>query len=162
MTSTLDTEYLAAYLEEGTNQAQRLMQLLNDERAIISSNDGHALEEIATSKEKLAQEIQASTVICSQRLEQAGYTANNRGLAEYFQRCPETHSKHLKTTWKKLQNLLKECQDKNRINGKLLGNSQRRIKQALSILQGKPVDEDLYGRGGETVQQSTGNTLTHA
>jgi len=162
MTSTLNTEYLAAYLEEGTNQAQQLMQLLNDERDIISSNDANALENIAASKEKLAQKIQASTVICSQRLEQAGYTANNSGLAEYFQRCSETNSKQLKSTWEKLQSLLKECQNKNRINGKLLGNSQRRIKQALSILQGKPVDEELYGRGGETVHQSTGNSLTHA
>ena len=162
MTNNLNTQNLKEYLEEGANQAQRLMQLLNDERSIISSNDGNALENIAASKEKLAKEIQASTQICNQRLEQAGYNADNRGLIECIQSCTETHSRHLKETWEKLQSLLKECQDANRINGKLLGNSQRRIKQALSILQGKPLDEELYGRGGETVHQSTGNTLTHA
>lgn len=162
MTTNLDTQYITEYLEECNSQAQQLMQLLLNERNVISSNDAPALEVIATSKEKLAQAIHASTQVCCQHLQQAGYGADAPGLTGYFQNCSESHVKLFKLTWEKLQLLLEQCQDENRINGKLLNNSQRRIKQALAILQGKPFDEELYGRGGETVNHSTGNSLTHA
>lgn len=158
MNKNLDPQTIAEYLKEASNQAQLLMTLLRDERQCISSNDASALEEIASSKATLAQTIQVSTKIFSEHLQQAGFSADDRGLADYF----ESHNEANKTTWQDLQSLLKECQDENRINGKLLGNSQRRIKQALSILQGKPADEDLYNRGGESVNQSNGNSLTRA
>jgi len=162
MTTDRNTQYIAEYLEQATKQAQQLMQLLNDERSVISSNDGDALEKITANKEKLAKEIQADTQVCTQYLQQAGFSADKNGLIEYFKSCTDSHSKQLKTVWQKLQALLKECQEENRINGRLLGSSQRRIKQALSILQGKSVSEELYGRGGETVNESMGNSLTHA
>jgi len=161
MTTNLNTQYIAEYMEECSSQAQQLMQLLTDERNVISSNDGRALEEITANKEKLAKEIQANTQVCNQRLQQAGYSADNRGLIEYLQSCTETHGIQLKKAWETLQSLLKDCQYENRINGRLLGSSQRRIKQALAILQGKPQDEDLYGSAGETVNSSMGNSLTH-
>jgi len=162
MLTNLSAQYVSEYLEEATGQARQLIQLLDDERKVIAANDGQALEGITASKEKLAQAMQASTQVCSQRLQQAGFSANNSGLLDYFQSCNEVHATQLTQTWENLQSLLKECKDENRINGKLLGGSQRRIKQALAILQGKPVDEELYGRGGESVNHSTGNSLTHA
>ncbi|MCK4742523.1 MAG: flagellar protein FlgN [Sulfuriflexus sp.] len=158
----LDPQVIAEYLKEAGHQAQLLIQLLDDERVCISSNDGQALEEIAVNKATLAQTIQASTKVFSQQLQQAGFSADNHGLTDYFENCDQTHASNFKDTWQNLQLRLKECQDENRINGKLLGSSQRRIKQALSILQGQPVDEDLYGRGGEAVNHSTGNSLTRA
>lgn len=162
MDKSLELQTIAKYLTEAGNQTRQLMQLLQDERESISSNDGNALEKIATSKATLAQTIQTSTKIFNQHLQQTGFSADKDGLADYLENCDTTHASNFKDTWKELQALLKKCQDENRINGKLLGSSQRRIKQALSILQGQAIDEDLYDRGGETVNHSTGNSLTRA
>jgi len=162
MNNKLSTEYIASYLEKGAEQARQLMALLQEERNILSSNDGAKLEKITHSKEQLAETIQTSTRQCSQQLHQAGFGNDNLSLSKYIETCAEPVATQLKTTWNNLQSMLKQCQDENRINGKLLNSSQRRIKQALSILQGQPVEEDLYGSSGESVNHSSGNSLTHA
>jgi len=162
MSTKLSTDYIANYLDNVAKQAQQLMALLQEERNIISSNDGIALEEVTLSKEKLAETIQISTQHFNQHLQQAGFGNNNLSLSKYFETCVEPVATQFKTTWQNLQLVLKQCQDENRINGRLLNSSQRRIKQALSILQGQSIEEDLYGSGGESVNQSSGNSLTHA
>ena len=162
MATKLSTEYIARYLEKGAEQARQLMALLQEERNILSGSDGAALETVTHSKEKLAETIQMNTRQCSQYLHQAGFGNDNLSLSKYIETCAEPFATQFKTTWNNLQSILKQCQDENRINGKLLNSSQRRIKQALSILQGQPVEEDLYGSSGEAVNQSSGNSLTHA
>jgi len=162
MTNKLSTEYIASYLEKGAEQARQLMTLLQEERNILSGNDGAALEKVTQNKEKLAEIIQINTRQCSQYLHQAGFGNDNFSLNKYIETCAEPFATQFKTTWGNLQSVLKQCQDENRINGKLLHSSQRRIKQALSILQGQPVEEDLYGSSGKAVSQSSGNSLTHA
>ena len=162
MATTPGTDYIAEYLEKGIEQAQRLMSLLQDERNVLSTNDSSALENITNSKEQLAEAIQISTRQCGQYLQKAGFGDNNQSLSEYIKTCSEPFSTKFESMWHNLQSILKQCQEENRINGKLINSSQRRIKQALSILQGQPVDEDLYGSGGKTVNTSSGNSLTHA
>jgi len=162
MATKLTTEYIATYLEKGEEQAKQLMSLLQDERNVLATNDGSALEKITNAKEKLAQTIQSSTQQCSQFLQEAGFGSNNLSLKKYIDSCAEPLATQLRTAWLALQSVLKQCQDDNRINGRLLNNSERRIKQALSILQGQPVEEDLYGKGGQAVNQSPGKSLSHA
>lgn len=162
MSEKLSTQYISNYLEEGTDQAQKLMSLLQDERNVLSTNDSAALEAITGKKEKLAGTIQTSTQKCKQHLQQAGFGNDSLSLNKYIETCAEPITTQLKTMWSSLQSVLKQCQEENRINGKLITSSQRRIKQALSILQGKPVEEDLYGKAGESINRSSGNSLTHA
>ena len=154
----LNPDYIADYLDKGEQQVAQLMQLLQDERDCISKNDGDRLARIAQDKQKLAQEIQDHTQQCEDSLHQAGFGNDNDSLRNYIERCAQP----LVVRWQSLQKQLKQCQTENRINGKLLTNSQRRIKQALAILQGKPVEEDLYGKAGKAVTTSSGNSLTHA
>lgn len=162
MAPTLSTEYIAEHLDTVENQAKQLMTLLQDERDALSTNDGNALEVITNSKEKLAEKIQINTRKCSQQLLEAGFGEGNISLTKYIETCAEPLATQFKSAWDNLQSILKQCQEENRINGKLINSSQRRIKQALSILQGKPVEEDLYGKGGKSVNLSSGNSLTHA
>lgn len=162
MASTLSTEYIAEHLDKVEAQAKQLMTLLQDERDVLSTNDGSALEVITNSKEKLAEEIQMNTRKCNQHLLDAGFGESNVGLTKYIETCAEPLATQFRTAWDNLKSILKQCQEENRINGKLINSSQRRIKQALSILQGKPVEEDLYGKGGKSINPSSGNSLTHA
>ncbi len=162
MTNKLSTEYMAGYLEEAEEQAKQLMMLLQDERNVLAMNDSAALEDVTNSKEQLADVMQINTRQCSQYLQQAGFGNNELSLNKYIESCVDPFTTQFKTTWNNLQSVLKQCQEENRINGKLLSNSQRRIKQALSILQGTPVEEDLYGKGGKSINHSAGNSLTHA
>jgi len=162
MSEKLSTQYISNYLEEGTEQAQLLMSLLQAERNVLSSNDSAALEVITNKKEKLTETIKTSTKQCKQYLQQAGFGNDNLSLNKYIETCAEPFTAKLKTMWSSLQAVLKQCQEENRINGKLITSSQRRIKQALSILQGQPVEEDLYGKAGETINPTSGNSLTHA
>ena len=154
----LNPEYIADYLDKGEQQVAELMQLLQDERDCISCNDAIKLAHITQNKQQLAQEIHTHTQQCEHALQQAGFGNDNNSLRTYIERC----AKPLLNRWQSLQALLKQCQTENRINGKLLINSQRRIKQALAILQGKPVEEDLYGKAGQALTESSGNSLTHA
>lgn len=162
MSTTISAEYVAGYLKSATEQAKQLMSLLQDERNILSSNDGAALESITSNKEQLAENLQKSTRQCSQRLQQAGFGSDDLSLSKYIDSYEEPFAVQLKEQWLALQSILKQCQDENRINGRLLNSSQRRIKQALSILQGQPVEEDLYGKAGVAVNPSSGKSLTHA
>lgn len=162
MVTTLSTQYISKYLEEVAAQAEQLMSLLQEERDVISVSNGDALEAVTSSKEKLATAIQFNTRQCSQQLQQAGFGNNDLSLSKYIDSCSEPYTSQFRSAWNDLQSVLKQCQEENRINGKLISSSQRQIKQALSIIQGKPVEEDLYGKSGKSINPTSGNTLSHA
>ena len=162
MTASLNTTYMQDYLDRQLQDAQALLELLGNEREALSGNDGEAIEAFAASKYRLAREVETATQQCNQLLEQSGFDTNKSGIEKFFQSCGEPHATAFSSRWKECQDILLQCQQENRVNGKLIDSSKRRIKQAISILQGQPVDEELYGKRGNTVNHATGSSLTRA
>ena len=162
MSEVLNVAYMSAYLEQSFGNATRLLQLLKDERESIANSDATTLEGITSEKKHIARILESSTKECSTLLSQAEYEVGDKGMLDFFATCGEPHTSQMTTRWNELQDILKQCQEDNRINGQLLDNSQRRIKQAIGILQGQPTDQELYGRRGKTISQSLTNSLTQA
>jgi len=162
MSEALTAAYMSAYLEQSFANATRLLQLLNDEREAISNSDATALEGITSEKKHIARILENSTKECSAQLSHSDFEVGEKGMLDFFASCGQPHADQLTSRWNELQDVLRQCQENNRINGQLLDSSQRRIKQAIGILQGQPTDQELYGRRGKTIGTSLTNSLTQA
>jgi len=162
MNEDMTTAYMGTYLEQSYGQATRLLQLLNNEREAISNSDATALEGITAEKKHIARQLENATQACMNLLKQSEFSGDDKGMLDFFATCEDAQAAQLTEQWNTLQGVLKQCKEDNRINGQLLDSSQRRIKQAIGILQGQPTDQELYGRKGKTLATSLTNSLTQA
>jgi len=162
MNEDMTAAYMGTYLEQSYAQASRLLQLLTNEREAISKSDADALEGITAEKKHIARQLENATQACMALLKQSDFSSDDKGMLDFFASCEEPHAVQLSEQWNTLQGVLKQCKEENRINGQLLESSQRRIKQAIGILQGQPTDQELYGRKGKTLATSLTNSLTQA
>jgi flagella synthesis protein FlgN len=66
----------------------------------------------------------------------------------------------LDPAWQQLLQLLKRCRLINESNGALVASQRRHVQQALTLLSGHALEEDIYGPDGMTL--NTGRTTTIA
>jgi len=156
-------DYIQQYLTQCVACSEQLLAMLERERNALSNQSAKELENTAFEKKLLADIIDKQTKECSQRLEQEGYGQGPQSISTFIQQATaEDAQQELSTLWQSLQENLGHCQDKNRLNGRVLESSQKRIKQAIDILHGQTPDGELYGRAGKTVSDSKAHTLSRA
>lgn len=112
-----------AVLERSIEGAQRLLALLERERSALEHGDAAALETCVAEKNRLLDELD--------RLGRtAPLAAATPGVRENLRR------------------LLERCTERNRVNGRIIELSRRRIQQALALLRGQTAGSELYGPAG--------------
>ena len=52
--------------------------------------------------------------------------------------------------WHNAQDRLERCQQKNAVNGRIVGHLQRRVTRISEIIRGSDRNQSLYSSGGET------------
>ena len=156
------SDYIRQYLTQCLASSDQLILMLERERNALSNQSAKELENTAFEKKLLAELIDSQTKECGQRLEQEGYGQGPASISNYISKAGEDVSKELSTLWESIQQNLKRCQNENRVNGRVLETSQKRIKQAIDILHGQAPEGVLYGRAGKTVSDSKAHTLSRA
>lgn len=158
----MSTNNIHRSLQQDIENADTLLATILTERDALASNDAEKLQAVAKTKQELAAHLEANSRARDELLQQDNIATGASGIESYISQLDETEHSMVDDSWKKLQQLLEKCREQNRMNGRLIDTSQRRIQQAIALLHGQPQDEELYGRGGKPVSANSGHSLTRA
>jgi flagella synthesis protein FlgN len=147
-------------LNHENEQAQQLLELLEQEFQLLKSAPGKSLEALLAQKKQQLKRVEQSVIAHQQFLKQQGLPNNRQGTESYLEACRDNTS--LSMTWQRHLDLLQACQNQNEINGGAVAANQRQVNQALNLLLGLSDSNKTYGRSGESRPSRPSNTLGKA
>ena len=140
-----------------------LLKTLTKEYDCLSANDITELEGIIASKQQCALELEKHENTLFSLLAKANYLPTNQGLKTFLQ---DTHSEPnhtaLHNAWNVLLKTTLECNNQNVINARIINVASINIKQALNILSGRDIDNELYEKSGKTTDGGNSKSFTVA
>ncbi|WP_455211014.1 flagella synthesis protein FlgN [Kaarinaea lacus] len=140
-----------------------LLKTLKQEYDCLSTNDITALEGIVASKQQCASELEKHEHALFTLLNDGNYEANNQGLKTFLQ---DTETKpdfsNLHNAWNVLFKTILECNEQNVINARIINTASVNIRQALNLLSGRTVDNELYEKSGKTKDGGNSQSFTTA
>jgi flagellar biosynthesis/type III secretory pathway chaperone len=140
-----------------------LLKTLQQEYECLSTNDITALEGIVVSKQQCASELEKHENALFKVLADASYEANNQGLKKFLQDT-ETNQDFatLHNAWSVLLKTTLECNEQNVINARIINTASVSIKQALNVLSGRDIDNELYEKTGKATDGGGSQSFTVA
>lgn len=137
---------LSEVIAHSVRVAEAFLETINDEQRSLAGTDHTALTALFARKSELATALneldqRQAHLIAKYPSDEA---VNSDTLARY-------------------RSLLEQCREGNAINGRLVQDRQRHVRQALGILRGQPHDEpDLYSQQGASVPAKQSQDLGRA
>jgi flagellar biosynthesis protein FlgN len=156
---TTDSAF-AGILNDEIEQAQRLLDLLEQEYQLLLSSPSTALETLLSEKERLLQSVEQSVAAHHRFLQAQGLSPDRLGTESYLSASHDDHG--LEERWNRYIELVEACRKQNEINGGAVELNQRQVNQALSILLGISDGNKTYGRSGQSRPTNTSNSLGKA
>ncbi|WP_126453727.1 flagella synthesis protein FlgN [Sulfuriflexus mobilis] len=153
--------YIKVCLEDEIRYAETLLTLLDAERQALAKNNGDSLEKIAKDKRQVAEQLDESAQRRRQQLT-SGEDPHAGDMQAFITAQTEEFHQPLQKLWDQLLDVLGRCREQNHLNGSVLENSQRNIKQLIALLQGQTQNKEIYGRGGKIIDHSLEHSLTRA
>jgi flagellar biosynthesis/type III secretory pathway chaperone len=145
---------LHALLQRQHDTARRLLELLDREQAALSGNRLQDLEMILAAKQQYLAELEADSREC------LAAAPDKPALIRMLHGADPQGTLGLERQWRQLETLLRQCQDQNSVNGKVIHLGQRRTRQALSILRsGEPGTAACYTPTGTAGTGGASRTL---
>lgn len=144
---TLSAQNLENHINTDIETCNSLLQLMLDEREALKARDTEHLDRIIEAKVDGLQQLEQSAKQRSEWLlegkpQQA--LTNEKAWLDIIQAIAPAQE----ANWLQLREKLKECQEQNEINGKVLTRNQQVYQRVLGILRGQPVGGGLYTQGG--------------
>lgn len=142
-----DTQQLAAFtatVEASIDGLNRLLDTLQAEQQAMGSNKADALERIVAQKAELLAELEHSIKARNQLQRLRGL---ERGLeaGDALIDHPAAPAK-LPGKWQTLKSLSEKVMELNRQNGQLAMLGERNVRNAISLLTGRPQEVETYSR----------------
>jgi flagellar biosynthesis protein FlgN len=141
-------------------QAQRLLDLLEQEYQLLLSSPSTALETLLTEKKRLLRSVEQSVAAHHRFLQQQGFGADGQGTEAYL--GASDGDPELTQTWRRYIELVEACRKQNEINGGAVALNQRQANQALHILLGISDGNKTYGRSGQSKPSNPSKSLGKA
>lgn len=121
-------------LEQQHACATILLDTLRREQIALTRNDIVSLETVVTAKHRHLNQLEMLSRQTEDALKAAGLHDRPDAAAG--------------DVWRKLRQLLGECQLQNQINGGLIEQGRRRVQQALNLLTGRDTANAVYRPDG--------------
>jgi flagellar biosynthesis/type III secretory pathway chaperone len=147
-------------LNQENEQAENLLDLLEQEFELLKSAPGKSLQSLLSKKKQQLKTVEQSALAHQQFLQQQDLTNDRRGTESYLEACRDNPS--LTAAWQRYLELLQACQKQNEINGGAVTLNQRQVNQALNLLLGIGDSNKTYGRSGESHPTRPSKTLGKA
>lgn len=154
MQHTNHSHSLETILTSTQEKMHELLQMLNDETAVLKKNDIEELENITQKKITLTKQIEENE---QQRIHfLSANSLNPNEPAQWLQ------NNKLITTWEKIKNLSEQAQKQNQVNGLVINGNRNRVQTQIEILStSSPAAELVYSATGKNIKQHNSNTLAH-
>lgn len=162
MTQTaLTPESLQQHIGQDISACRNLLQLLELEREALKTRDIEKLEDIIQNKSANLQRLehsakQRSAWVDQHQPQQPSQPQQSSQPQQQpkvkaeavWQTLIRTTKPELQGAWEEFRSLLRECQEQNEINGKLLARNQQVFSRLLAIVRGKDESDPLYDAKG--------------
>ncbi|WP_336368227.1 flagella synthesis protein FlgN [Marinobacter sp. C2H3] len=133
-------------LEQDLQQLDRLVQLLEQEKAVLGSADIKALQALTTEKDALLGDIRERARQKIRLLVAIGYRPDLGEPSRFLRGAGLNDTFSL---WIAAKAGLERCQDLNAGNGKVIGHLQKRLGRLTDIFRGTSEQPKLYGAKGQ-------------
>jgi len=145
-----DSKQFLVLLQQDTQLLNDLILVLDGERAALEQRDQDKLRALQTRKENLLIELQQSDHNRQRFLH--GFNCHHRSedILRLIESTPVGVQKVLKDAWKRLQTGIRECDQRNRLNEKIIFHSKQSVERLLSILCGRNDTPGIYQPNGKT------------
>ncbi len=141
-------------------QAQRLLDLLEQEYQLLQTAPGKPLEELLNEKREQLKIVETCVAEHHRFLQGLGLKSDRAGTLAFIEAGADNQL--LNETWQQFETLLQACQKQNQINGGAVTLNQRQTKQMIDILFGINAGNKTYGRSGESRSINGSNSLGKA
>lgn len=134
-------------LDEEQQAASSLLQLLQQEQAVLVNADVDGLVRLTEEKAKLAGRMSQLAKRRHQALGAAGFEASEAGMQAWL--ASQAASAADRNAWNELLAVMQSAKELNRVNGLLIGQHMARNQSALNILHGNAQGGPIYGPDGQ-------------
>ncbi len=146
---------LSNLLKQEIQHVSDLTEALGAEQSRLGANDHDGLIGVIAQKQAVIDALNRVDKARAELLHAAGYGTDHIGIDSYIDDQPEPYKRQLKGLWRQLLQSVGECQQKNLVNGSIIGMNLRHCAQAVSILCGQDPRQELYDPHGNA---SSGQT----
>lgn len=136
-----------------------LQETLQTEYRALSDNDRQGIEQAARDKSRLTALLDDLEQERVSLLREAGLDLDRSGVMAYLSRHQQREANPVATLWQEIEQLSRECEQQNRINGIIIEHNRKRTETALNILQGQTGTTELYSSSGNTVSSSSRQSI---
>ena len=150
-------------LEKQLEATKKLLNLLKQEYKVYHTNSVEPLDNIISGKQPLIVELDLLnqhwlTLVAAESIE-----TNPEAISTFLKKCDEKNNTSISVQWVDLQNMAKDCQKINTINGTIIALRFQSTQQTLSILKGQVPGDAVYDpQGNNTSGYTGGNALAKA
>ena len=161
--ATIVSKQIVELFQQQFKVTRQLMRTLKQEYDCLSANDITAYEGIVASKQQCAMDLEKHEKELFELLARVQYAPDNEGLKAFLhdtQSSPEYSTLH--NAWNVLLKTTLDCNQQNVINARIINAASITIKQALNILSGRDVSNELYEKSGKTTEGGNSTSFTVA
>ncbi len=146
-------------LAEDIRQLETLADVLNQEKACLSSSDVRQLESLTCEKNRLLEQIRDSAKRKIRLLVNMGFRPDSGEPSRFIRSAglPD-----LLELWEDADRRLRSCQEMNQTNGIVISHLQKRLSRLTDIFRGVAGHQKLYGAQGEQKAVSHSTILASA
>ena len=157
-----NTQAFIDVLNHAISASETLRDLLNQEMQLLASREFDNLSTVLTNKVNIIDQLEDLENQRSKILIAQGYSADVDGTKSFL--ADNESNQDLTNSWKKLMDLVKECQIINQSNGMVVSKNQAQIQQAMQIISGgqNKGSSDTYNNKGVQSYSSSGRDLSKA
>jgi len=151
---------LSHLIQQEMHHVLDLTKALEAEKDALGRNDHEGLVGVIAQKQAIIDGLNQVDQRRGQLLRGAGYGSDQAGIESYIGDQPEPKRQQLRDLWRQLLRAVSECQQKNLVNGSIIGMNLRHCAHAVSILCGHDPRQELYDpRGNASSTQPHGRPI---
>ncbi len=150
---------LKQLLNQDVSDLNQLAFLLDEEKAKLKSSDIRAIEPSTEQKNRMLGQIRERAKRKIHALVEMGYCPEHGEPSRFIRSAGLSE---LTSLWQAAETALKACQERNRVNGRIISHLQNRLTKLTDIFKGSAGQAKLYGSSGQQTSVGQSNILASA
>ncbi len=161
MPAATGTASPADTLQQEQQAARQLIDVLNQEQALLISADIDSLSMVTERKAPLVAQMSELATHRHRILGVMGLVASEAGMQAWIDQSRDGKPAHpaASSAWTVLIAMARQAQEINRINGLLINSHMARNQNALNVLRVQGNGGNFYGPDGQASQRGMGRGL---
>lgn len=141
---------LLKILEKDRNLSTHLVLLLKEERDSLEQRQFQTYSKILARKQRTLVDLETTDTQRRTLMQGMGFSGDNEGFLSFLKLIPHQWQKKFSLLWEQLSESLRQCDNLNKINGKILLHSQIAIDRLMGLMKGQAPQQNIYTKSGRT------------